>query len=78
LDHSSGNRVATVSRPSGGKAAFFPIKLKAYVKDQKVSGNLKNVHISRLLTALIRVKSVFFFLTELTASIPSESETVKI
>jgi hypothetical protein len=27
------------SRPIGGKAALFPIKLKAYVKDQKVSGN---------------------------------------
>jgi hypothetical protein len=35
----TGRREATVISPSGGNAAFLPIKLKAYVKDQNVSGN---------------------------------------
>jgi hypothetical protein len=40
LDQLAGRREATVISPSGGKAAFFPIKLNAYVNDQNVSGNL--------------------------------------
>ncbi len=37
--NSSGNMAATVSKPSGGYAAFFRINFKAYLKDQNVSGN---------------------------------------
>ena len=39
FDHSGGSIAATVSSPSGGKAAFLRTNLSACLKLQNVSGN---------------------------------------